>query len=341
MIKMGVFETVTFHHVRQAVEHTYNTLHCSGAALVIFQRNELQIEQYWGKQSAEEQARPIQPTTKFHLASCRKSYVAFAVAYAIHHRFIQSLDDEIVMYFPENEQKDVYKGTTIRHLVTHCHGLTEQDRDVVREFEAGTKWAYRGINVELISKIIQFATNKTIADIVQQEVFVPLQLTETNWYNTFDDTFVDVIGAAHNKHWSASRIIDGSKMNMYASARELAKWGLLHLNEGTVNGEQIIDRAIFQLATALQSEPYTDVDAPENGIFWFVQSTATAKSEIGEFVPKGAYQILGYTTVTLLVIPSKQLVAVRAFNSFGNSEGYDYLEDVRAFGNYIMQDVQV
>jgi len=43
-----------------------------------------------------------------------------------------------------------------------------------------------------------------------------------------------------------------------------------------------------------------------------------------------------YTGVTLLVIPQHNLVAVRAFNSFGSTNGFDYLADVREFGDTIM-----
>ncbi|MER2171958.1 MAG: serine hydrolase domain-containing protein [Psychrobacillus psychrodurans] len=228
----------------------------------------------------------------------------------------------------------------MRHLITHSHGLTMLNEKVIKEFEAGTKWAYRGINVELISVIIQSTTQKTIAEILQDEVFTPLQFTETNWYNTFDDTFVEVIGAESNKHWSASKNIDGSKMNMYVSARELAKWGLLHLNKGVINDEQVIDPAILKLATTLQNPSFENVDTPENGIFWFVKSSQAKKSEIGPLVPNGAFQILGYTTVTLLVISSENIVAVKAFNSFGNPEGYDYLKDVRGFGDKIILDLK-
>ncbi|MEK4700229.1 serine hydrolase domain-containing protein [Solibacillus sp. FSL R7-0668] len=332
--------STTFNNVIHRVENTYQTLACTGAALVIFRDNELQVERYWGKQSAEENARPIQADTKFHIASCRKSYIAFAVAYALHHGLIQSLDDEISTYLPLAQQKEIYGGTTLRHLVTHSHGLIERNGEVEREFPAGTSWAYRGINVKLISEIIQFTTNKTIAELLNDEVFAPCQLIETNWYNSFDHTFVDVIGKENDKHWSVSLNIDGSQMNMYTSARELAQWGLLHLNNGSLNGQQVVDANIVKLATTIQNPAYTDIDLPENGIFWFVKGSQANKSEIGALVPNDAYQILGYTTVTLLVIPSENIVAVRAFNSVGNPEGYDYLKDVRAFGDAVMLDLQ-
>ncbi|MCH7322646.1 beta-lactamase family protein [Solibacillus sp. MA9] len=324
----------------KAVENTYKTLNCTGAALILYQNNELKIEKYWGYQSAKEDARAVQADTKFHLASCRKSYVAFAVAYALHGGFIRSLDDEILQYLPSNQQLTVYKGTTIRHLVTHSHGLNDNTGEVIREFNSGTSWAYRGINVELISQIIQHSTKRTIAEILQTEVFLPLSLKETNWHNTYDKTFVEVIGIDTNPHWSASQNVDGSKMNMYASARDFAQWGLLHINEGSYDGQAIINPELLKLATTIQSPRFSNKELPENGIFWFVKGSQVAASEIGENVPNDAYQILGYTTVTLLVIPSENIVAVRAFNSFGNPKGYDYLRDVKDFGNVIVQCFQ-
>jgi hypothetical protein len=54
-------------------------------------------------------------------------------------------------------------------------------------------------------------------------------------------------------------------------------------------------------------------------------------------VPKGSYQILVYTGVTLLVIPQHDIVVVRAFNSFGSPSGFDYLSDVRTFGDAVMK----
>ncbi|WP_431812161.1 serine hydrolase domain-containing protein [Lysinibacillus sp. FW12] len=329
----------SFDHVKKSVENTFQTLHCTGAALVLFHNNELQVEQYWGKHSNQENARSIQADTKFHLASCRKSYIAFAVAYAIYHGYIQSLDDEISLYLLPDSQKDVYNGITIRHLVTHSHGLEYIDGEDVQTFAPGTSWAYRGRNIELLSDIVKFSAKRTIADIVNEEVFKPLHFSETNWYHTFDDTFVEVIRQPNDRFWSASSNLDGSQMNMYASAREFAKWGLLHLNEGNLNGKQMIPPDILKLATTIHSPAFSNPDLPENGFFWYVKGSMAKRSEIGALVPNGAFQILGYTTVTLLVIPSEKIVAVRVFNSFGSPEGYDYLADVRSFGDSIMVDL--
>lgn len=41
------------------------------------------------------------------------------------------------------------------------------------------------------------------------------------------------------------------------------------------------------------------------------------------------------TNVALLVIPDENVVAVRMFNRYGSSEGYDYLSDIRSFGDTV------
>ncbi len=334
---MSLLSQNNFLIVRNSVIKSFKNLDCSGAALMILHNNELVVEEYWGTHSKQENARLTQADSKFHLASCRKSYIGFAVAYATHHGFIQSIDEEITCYLPTAQRKAVFEGTTIRHLLTHSHGLMQRNNQIDREFPAGTGWAYRGINIELLSTIVNYTTGKTIAAIVNDEVFRPLNLTETNWYNQFDNTFVEVIRKPKDKNWSADKHIDGSKMNMYASVRELATWGQLHLNKGVVKGKQLVNPNILELTTSLQSPRFKNQDFPQNGFLWFVKDSSAKHSEIGPLVPKGAFQILGYTGVTLLVIPEKKIVAVRAFNSFGSPEGYHYLEDVRGFGNAIMQ----
>jgi CubicO group peptidase (beta-lactamase class C family) len=128
-------------------------------------------------------------------------------------------------------------------------------------------------------------------------------------------------------------------MNMYVSTRELAYWGYLHLKKGKINGNQIVPREIIEMATSLQSPTSLPNDLPQNGFLWFVKDLPAKETEIGHLVPKGSYQILGFTNVTLLVIPEAGLVAVRMFNSFGSPEGYDYLSDVRSFGDTIMKCV--
>ncbi|WP_342598850.1 serine hydrolase domain-containing protein [Psychrobacillus sp. FSL H8-0483] len=325
-----------FNPVISHVHNTYSTVDGSGAAIVIIENDQVVTENYWGSGSKSPNARTIQEDTQFHVASVRKSYIGFAVAYAVHHGYIASIDDLVTKYLPELDS-NLLNGSTLRNLLTHTHGLKENDGDISREFAPGQSWAYRGINIHLLTQIVKNTTGKTVSQILSEQVFQPLNFTESGWYAESNDKLAEVIREPGEPNWHPFKSTDGDQMNMYVSARELAYWGYIHLKEGFINEQQIVDKEVLKLATTLQSPKLIDVDLPQNGFLWFVKELPAKKSEIGELVPKGSYQILGYTGVAVLVIPKHNVVAVRMFNSFGSPGGFDYLPDIRSFGDTVMR----
>lgn len=46
---------------------------------------------------------------------------------------------------------------------------------------------------------------------------------------------------------------EGSDRNLYVSARELALWGNLHLNEGSFQGNQILPKELFECVTSVMT----------------------------------------------------------------------------------------
>jgi len=324
-----------FNPVVTNVKNTFELVHATGAAVAIIHDDEIVTEEYWGKHSKDASARNIQGDTQFHVASVRKSYIGFAVAYAVHNGYIHSIDDPVTKYL-SSIQSPILKGTKVRHLLTHTHGLISYEGEIQREFSSGRDWAYRGVGIDMLTQIVKNTTGKTVSEIVSANVFQPLDFKETGWYGEINENLVEVIREPNDPSWYTSESIDGDKMNMYVSVRELAQWGYLHLNQGYLNGKQIVSREIINLATSLQSPTTIETKLPQNGFLWFVKDLPAKKSEIGELVPKKSFQILGYTGVTILVIPQHKLVAVRAFNSFGSPNGFDYLKDVRTFGDTVM-----
>ncbi|MGE8205489.1 serine hydrolase domain-containing protein [Heyndrickxia sp. NPDC080065] len=325
-----------FSPILDHVLNTFNQVGCSGGSIFVIHNDSIVLEEYIGKQSNNVDARVVQEDTQFHVASVRKSYIGFAVAYAVFNGYIQSIDDLVLKYLPERDEK-VWKNTTIRHLLTHTHGLSQKDGTVIREYPVGENWTYRQVGINALTEIVKRTTKKTISDIVHEQVFTPLGFTESDWYAKKNEKLVDVIFCnSGDSNWNTSKSTEGDKMNMYISARELAFWGYLHLKEGNINGKQVVPKEIIQMATSIQSPPSLDKNLPQNGFLWFAKGSSSKRTEIGEKVPKGSYQILGYTGVTLLVIPQENLVAVRMFNSFGSPDGYDYLHDVRTFGDTVM-----
>lgn len=127
----GMFNSVVSH-----VKNTYDLVDGSGAAVMVIHNDKMVVEEYWGNHSKEPDARPIQEDSEFHVASVRKSYIGFAVAYAVHHGYIESIDDEVTKYLP-GTVTELFNKITIRHLLTHTHGLNTQEGRIIREFAPG------------------------------------------------------------------------------------------------------------------------------------------------------------------------------------------------------------
>lgn len=68
------------------------------------------------------------------------------------------LDEPIRKYLPEIGQS--WADTiTVRHLLTHTHGITELDKPIA--FKAGTQYAYSQIGYDLLAKIAEKTSGKT------------------------------------------------------------------------------------------------------------------------------------------------------------------------------------
>ncbi|WP_246363605.1 serine hydrolase domain-containing protein [Halobacillus locisalis] len=326
--------------VHEHVLHTFQRVLGTGAATLVMQEGKVVFEEYVGRHSSHSNARSIQADSQFYVASVRKSYIGFAIAYAVYHGFIENIDIPVIKVL-KNVDQTIWKGTTIRHLLTHTHGLEKRKGEVSRIHPPRTEWTYEGVGIEALTEILEVTTGRTVSHILHKEVFQPLQMTQSDWYAETGEKHVDVIlKTEEDSEWQLSQSLKGDDKNMYVSARELAMWGNLHLYEGKLNGIQVVPKELIRLATTLQSPDGIQSDAPQNGYLWFVKNRESTKTEIGGAVPRGSFQILGYTGVTLLVIPEKKVVAVRMFNSFGSPEGYDYLEDVRSFGDKVVESIR-
>ncbi|MGF7032348.1 CubicO group peptidase (beta-lactamase class C family) [Paenibacillus mucilaginosus] len=319
------------------VKCSMGALSASGAAVVIIHNGAIACESYWGRHSDQPGARCIQEDSQFHVASVRKSYIGFAAAWALQQGYLNSMDDEVSGYLPE-EDAGVLEGVTFRHLLTHTHGLKVEGGRITRNFPAGTSWKYRSIGVELLTRMIKRASGCTVAHILEEQVFRPLAFSESGWYPPgAHERLVDVLYDPRDPYWSEAECAgtEGDQSNLYVSARELAYWGYLHLRSGSIRGWPEVSAEVIRTSTTLQSPSLPDPEHPRNGCFWFIQDRPSRRTELGERVPRGSYQILGYTGAAVLVIPSHQVVAVRMLNRAGSTPGYDYLADIRGFGDTV------
>lgn len=326
----------TYQKLISYVEDIKERNQSSASSLVIIKDNKIVLEHYSGYHSNLVDSQPITETSQFNVASARKSYLGLAIAYALYEGKIKSLDDYAIDYFDQYDE-EVLARTTIRHLVTHSHGLSEgDDRTIFREYPPGEGWAYRGINILMMTQLIKKCYGNSFPEILKERVFKPLGFKETDWYTNPNETLVQVIDIPSDvSSYKLGNSMDGIDSNLHTSAREFALWGNLHLNNGFINGKQIVPKEVIQIATRVQNSIYKNKSLPRNGLFWYVQDTPSLRSEIGERVPKGSYQILGITGPTLLVIPKYKLVVAKMYNKRYNYGGDNYLHFLREYSNLV------
>lgn len=298
--------------------------------------NEVILEHYNGFHSNSTKAPPITSTSQFNVASARKSYLGLVVAYALYEGKIKSLNDYAIDYFKDMDEELLGK-TTLSHLVTHSHGLHEKDDGTIfREFEPGQNWAYRGINVLMMTELVNRLFNMSFPDFLEERVFSKLGFRETAWQTKESELLVkQIINREDEGTFKLGNSADGMESNLHTTAREFAKWGNLHLNKGFADGKQIVPKEVIEIATQIQSPHYRDNKLPLNGLYWYVQGNPTAYSELGDRVPKGSYQILGITGPTLLVIPKYNVVVAKMYNKRYNYGGENYLYYLKEFSNLV------
>ncbi len=318
------------------VEDIKEKNHSSATALCIIKDNKIVLEHYSSYHSNPSTTKRLTASSQFNVASARKSYLGLMIAYALYEGKINSIDDEAIKYFKDFDPALLSK-TTIRHLVTHSHGLEEtNDRTIFREFAPGQSWAYRDINVRMMTRLIYQLYNKSFPELLKERVFKPANFQETGWRVQRDENLVDVVNNPNEDAISEiGTVDDGTEKNLFVSAREFAQWGNLHLNQGGIDGKQIVPKEVIKIATSLQSPTYINKELPQNGLFWFIQNEPAQLSELGERVPKGSYQILGITGPTILVIPEYNVVVAKMYNKRYNYGGDNYLYYLREFSNLV------
>ncbi|MCW3806150.1 serine hydrolase domain-containing protein [Plebeiibacterium marinum] len=290
------------HNLNEKVFHKVNNDICKGVygnihSVLVIHKNELIIEQYYNGWNPQE---------LHFLASTTKSFSAILTGIAIEQGKIDDVNQLMVDYFPEYPQlkeDGLKKQITIKNLLNNTSGFKWDEQslpvndpnnmgaivdrmddwlkaslELAMDTVPGTKYEYSGPNNIIIGEIIKKATGQNIAEFANDNLLKPLGIEEYSWYAKND--IYDVGG--------------GLKLK----SRDIAKYGLLHLNKGNWNGNQIVSSKwmdeIFN--------PYIEIQHP----LYSCCQWQMVKTEFGFnswFIPGNGGQIIN-------VVPDLDLVIV-------------------------------
>lgn len=183
---------------------------------------------------------------------------------------------------------------TVRHLLTMTSGNDDTKQYVIKRnltyvADAGTRWAYSNIFQKLID-VVANASNKPF---------------ETY----FNKKLKNKIGM--DGFWNFGLIFT----TYHSTTRSMARFGLLALNKGKWNNEQIIDETFFNESISISQNIN-----PSYGYFWWLNGKTKFMIPGGQTVypgflvpnaPADMYAAMGANDQRIYVVPSKKMVIVR------------------------------
>lgn len=197
-----------------------------------------------GKVIAEMHPAPFRAEDSHTLYSASKTFTALAVGIAIDENLLR-LDDRVMTFFPDkrtNRVSDNMADMTVRDLLMMASGvkpdwtMRNNSMDWVKDWLAkpvddkpGSLFQYDSMCSFMLSAIVQRVTGQTMLEYLQKRLFTPMNITVADWETSPDG-------------------INTGGWGLRVQAETMAKLGLLLLNEGNWNGEQLVSADFVKAA---------------------------------------------------------------------------------------------
>ena len=189
-----------------------------------------------GKVVAELHPSPFRAEDAHTLYSASKTFTALAVGIAIDENLLR-LTDRVMTFFPDkrsNRVSDNMADMTVRDLLMMASGVTpdwtmrNNSVDWVKDWlvktvdaKPGTLFQYDSMCSFMLSAIVQRVTGQTMLEYLQKKLFNPMHITVADWEASPDG-------------------VNTGGWGLRVQAETMAKLGLLLLNKGNWNGQQLV-----------------------------------------------------------------------------------------------------
>ncbi|MEC7864104.1 MAG: serine hydrolase [Bacteroidota bacterium] len=273
-------------------------------AFMVIQNDSIQYEKYWNGYSADSMSNSF---------SMSKSWVSTLIGVAIKDKKIKSVDQKACDFLPEfcvGGNSEI----TIKCLLTMSSGLNwEEDYhnpigqtaqayygDKLRKLIVNLKsvetpgkvFKYHSSCTQLLTFIVERATNKTISEYASKKLWQPM-------------------GAKHPALWSIDAKGGDEKgfCCINSNARDFARLGKLYLHQGNWNGLQILDSSYVKAATS--AADLIDENGNKNVNYGY-QFWMTNYKNLHIYYARGLWGQY------VICVPEKNMIIVRLGRKYGN-----------------------
>ncbi len=283
-----------------AEQSLYDFLEENGTkAFLVLKDGKIIMERYFGDHTQD---------SPWYWASAGKTLTAFTTGVALQEGYL-SLNDKTSDYLGmgwtslSTEKEDLI---AVWHQLTMTSGMDDTQGDcktpdcLTYIADAGTRWAYHNAPYTLIQDVVSNAT-------------------QTDFEDYFDLKVKDRIGMTGA--WISS---NGLNNVYWSTARSMARFGLLNLNNGSWDGTPILDDEDYINAMKNTSQELNE----SYGYLWWLngkdsamvpQSQIVFDTELIPNAPDDLYAGLGKNDQKLYLVPSQNLVVVRMGEDTGGA----------------------
>ncbi len=277
--------------------------------IVILRDGHLVSERYFNGDTA---------STLHDIRSATKSITALLMGIAIQRGLVHSVNDSIALYLP-GLPADGKEKITIKDLLNMRSGLDADDDDpktpgdednldksadwlkaiysVPIKEPAGRTYNYASINAFLTGTIVENTSHMPLDRFADSNLFRPLGIDQETW-----------------RHVPVNRVT--GQGNLSITTRDLAAIGELVLNEGRVEGKQIVPKGWIAECTAKQvvssaRDPYSDY----YGYMWYTKAERVDNDTIEVHFASGNGGNKAY------VVPSLRMVVAITSSAYSTNYG--------------------
>jgi CubicO group peptidase (beta-lactamase class C family) len=181
----------------------------------------------------------------------------------------------------------------------------------------GTRFSYSSYCYNLVKSIIEEITGKTLEEYAREKIFEPLGMADTHWFLPVEkrDRFVVRPENVKGGHWingEHSMTSTSAAGGLKSTLGDMAKFGQMWLQMGTLNGNRIISPATVRMMTrdhnakVPPSDWFGRVFGANWGLGWDLKCDKT--DDHGFLRSPRSYNHGGYGGACLLLDPAYDLV---------------------------------
>ncbi len=161
---------------------------------------------------------------------------------------------------------------------------------LIYKADAGTRWAYHNAPYTLLDGVVASGTGQSLNDYLSAQILTKVGMDGSYYKNGYNNIF-------------------------YSTARSMARYGLLLLNEGSWNGNTIIPKSYFTLMKTTSqnfnlSYGYLTWLNGKNS-YMVPQSQVVFTCSLTPDAPADMFAAMGKNGQIINVVPSKNLVVIR------------------------------